>query len=154
MESLQGGPEPLTCGAGAGDKRRGTPDRAVEKGRRGLSLAELIVGLGLFAIVIIPIFGIIPTAYMSIKKAEDYSAASCYAQEVIEIYKVTNPSLTESYVTNGWDVVLNGTEYHVAVGLYGIDYNNPYRVVDVVVNMYWKKIPEKINVFTRVFYNE
>jgi hypothetical protein len=133
------------------------PGHRERKKSMALSLAELIIGLCLFALAIIPIFGIIPTAYMSIKKAEDYSAASCYAQEIVEIYRLTDPALHDQYTTSPWyHVKLNSTDYSVIVGLYGIDYgaSDPCRVVDVVVSMKWQKVPDKISVFTRVFYND
>jgi len=141
-------------------KTRGGKLKPSAGSKRGLSLAELIIGLALFAIVIIPIFGIIPTAYMSIRKAEDYSAASCYAQELVELYRLSNPSISDLNVHNEWDVILNTTEYRVAVDVYGVCCNiygvsePPYRAVDVVVNMYWKKIPEHLSVTTRIFFNE
>ncbi|MDQ7825765.1 MAG: hypothetical protein RDV48_23390 [Candidatus Eremiobacteraeota bacterium] len=128
-------------------KRTGAPAR-----ERGLSLAELIIGLFLFAIAIIPIFGIIPTAYMSIKKAEDYSAASCYAQSIIELYRITNPDIMYDQQI-AFDKVLNNTEYHVVTDLYGRDPQFPHKLMDVVVNIYWKKIPERVTVYSRIFYN-
>ena len=118
-----------------------------------LSLAELIIGLCLFAIAIIPIFGIIPTAYMSIKKAEDYSTASCYANEIVEIYRLSNPNLTQDHIHNTWDTALNNTEYTVVVDLYGQGVpstSGSYKMMDVIVNIYWKKVPEHIGVFTRI----
>ncbi len=122
-----------------------------------MSLAELIIGLTLFAIAIIPIFGIIPTAYMSIKKAEDYSAASCYAQEIIEVYRLTDPALEDPVVTTEWyPVKLNGTDYLAQVSLYGIDpiASGQHRVIDAVVIMKWQKVPDQIQVFTRIFIND
>jgi hypothetical protein len=123
---------------------------------RALSLPELIVGLFLFTIAIFPLFGIIPTAYMSIKKAEDFSAASCYAQELIEIYRLTDPHLmvSDSPHTTNLDVKLNGTDYKVLLDIYNMDGNSPAKLVDVTVNMYWKRIPEHISVYSRVYYNE
>jgi hypothetical protein len=119
--------------------------------KRGMSLAELIVGLCLFSIAIIPLFGIIPTAYMSIKKAEDFSAASCYAQEIIEIYRQENPSFTGYNFHRRLDPTLNGTDYHVDLDVYDI---HPGVMIDVVINIYWKRIPEHISVFSRMYYNE
>jgi exopolysaccharide biosynthesis protein len=124
------------------------------KNNRAMSLAELIVGFLLFAIVIIPIFGIIPTAYMSIKKAEDYSTASCYAQEVLELYSLSDPSFTQDDFHNEWDIDLNNTEYTVILDLHALDKKESHCLIDVVVNIYWKKIPEHIQVFRRVYYNE
>jgi hypothetical protein len=123
-----------------------------QKKTRAMSLPELIIGLALFAIAIIPIFGIIPTAYMSIKKAEDYSSASCYAQEVIDIYRADDPSLFDPYRHTSRDVFLNETPYHMDIGVYGMDENIPYKMIDVVVILTWKKIPERLSVFTRISY--
>lgn len=125
----------------------------IRRKSRAMTLAELIIGLALFAIAIIPIFGIIPTAYMSIKKAEDYASASCYAQEVLEMYRMSNPSLTdEQHYHGSRDVILNNTEYKMYIDVYGMDENTPYETIDVVVNLYWKKIPEHLDVFTRIVY--
>lgn len=122
--------------------------------KQAISLAEVIVGLCLFAIVIIPIFGIIPMAYMSIKKAEDYSAASCYAQEVLSIYRLNDPFLEDDHYRREWDIVMNNTDYTVSLDVYAVDKGTiPHELIDVVVNMYWKKIPEQIKVFSRVYYN-
>lgn len=117
----------------------------------GISLAEVIIGLCLFAVAIIPIFGIIPTAYMSIKKAEDYSAASFYAQQVTEIYRISDPSLEDDF-HNEWDLDLNNQGFRVVLDLYGADRQRPHALVDVIVNLYWKNIPEHVNVYTRVYY--
>lgn len=128
--------------------------RRYRKKNQAMSLAEVIVGFLLFAIVIIPTFGIIPTAYMCIKKAEDYATASCYAQEVLEIYSISDPSMTPDEFHRTWDTILNNTEYHVTMDVYALDERSPHSLLDVVINMYWKKIPEKVQVFRRVYYNE
>jgi hypothetical protein len=122
-----------------------------------MTLAELIIGLCLFSIVIIPMFGIIPTAYTSIKKAEDYSSASCYAQEIIESYRAVNANLTIPYDSRAWDITLNTTDYHVVVDLYGIDQGAgpaPHDLIDVVVNMYRRKIPQQFQFYSRIYYNK
>jgi hypothetical protein len=124
---------------------------------RAMTLAELIIGLCLFSLVIIPMFGIIPTAYTSIKKAEDYSSASCYAQEIIESYRAVNANLTIPYDSKEWDIQLNSTDYHVLVGLYGIDsgaYPGSYDLIDVVVNLYRRKIPQQFQFYSRIYYNK
>ena len=121
--------------------------------KRALSLAELIIGLCLFAIAIIPIFGIIPTAYFSIKKAEDYSSASCYAHEVIDNYRITNPSISDD-VHREWPVCLNNTEYNVSVDLIPQDVGSPSNLIDVVVTLKWKKIPEQYTLYSRIFYSQ
>ena len=135
-----------------GDQAAAGMSRLKRKSRQALSLAELIIGLCLFAIAIIPIFGIIPTAYMSIKKAEDYSTASCYANEILEMYRLSDPLLTDDDAHTQWDVDLNQTEYTVKIDIYARDEIKPHKLLDVVVNIYWKKVPERIDVFTRVCY--
>jgi len=119
-----------------------------------MTLAELIVGLFLFAIVIIPVFGIIPLSYLSVKKAEDFSTASLYAQEIANSYRIHNPGLMVPSLCTKKDVLLNNTEYYVHIGLYGIDLELPHTLVDVVVTLYWKKIPEQTRIMTRVHYGE
>ena len=121
-----------------------------------MSLVELIIGICLFAIAIIPMFGIIPTAYISIKKAEDYAAASCYAHQVIEFYRLNDPGITDD-MRNHWPFVMNNTEYEIYLDLYPRD-NPPSgaasSLVDVVVDVQWKKIPEEIVLYSRIFYGQ
>ena len=117
-----------------------------------MSLVELIIALCLFAVAIIPLFGIIPTAYVSVKKAEDYSAASFYAQQVTEIYRISNPHIEDDF-HNEWELAMNNQDFRVVLDLYGADRQIPCRLVDVIVNIYWKNIPEHVNVYTRVYYH-
>jgi hypothetical protein len=121
------------------------------------SLVEIIVALFLLSLAIIPIFGIIPTACMSIKKGEDYAAASLYAQKIEEIYRFSDPCLYSDYFHNEWDLDLNSTDYLVKLDIYGVDTvtpPSPHKMMDVIINIYWRKNPERMHVFSTIYNNK
>jgi hypothetical protein len=118
------------------------------------SLVEIIVALFLLSLAIIPIFGIIPTACMSIKKGEDYAAASLYAQQIEEVYRFSEPCLYPAYFHNEWDMNLNSTDFQVKLDIYGVDAASPHKVMDVISTIYWKKNPALMHVFSTVYYNK
>lgn len=122
----------------------------------GATLAEVIFAAALVAVALIPIFGIIPTSYMCIKKAEDFAAASNYAVELIEdvrtyfpLYQPMGGSLPDHVIYDNF--IMNDTGYKVIRWIYGVDPSYPHKVVDVKIILLWKKIPERLVMTTRIY---
>jgi Tfp pilus assembly protein PilV len=124
----------------------------------GLSLVEVIVAVALLSLILIPLVGVFPTSYMSIKKAEDYQTAASYAQALIQEVQADPPDLdTLDQQVDRFEVVLNGTAYLVTRGIYAVDTpreGRPHKLVDVAVHLAWKRIPESLLVTSRLVFNQ
>ncbi|GMU55397.1 MAG: hypothetical protein AMXMBFR33_45430 [Candidatus Xenobia bacterium] len=96
---------------------------------RGLSLLEMVVALGLLALVLPFLLNLVPSSALALKRAEDVDAASAYATRLLEEARATPPSRLgvdlDSFVT------LNNTRFRVVREVYAVD-NYP-ALRDVVV---------------------
>jgi uncharacterized protein (TIGR02598 family) len=75
--------------------------------RRGLTLVEILMAIGILAMGILFVVSIIPSSVLSLQKAEDMQAAAAYGMELIEAARMEPPDTEE---TREFIVTINRTE--------------------------------------------
>ncbi|MBI3924867.1 MAG: hypothetical protein HY319_04950 [Armatimonadetes bacterium] len=100
--------------------------------RRGLSLLEVVVALGLLALVLPMLVNLIPSSAVALRRAQDIDAATAYAHKVLE--EARRDSTLAPGATLEAEVTINRTNFRMIREVYEVSPAS-LGLVDVVVLM-------------------
>ncbi len=104
----------------------------IEEVRRGFTLAEIVVATGLIALCLFFLVSLVPTANLSLRKAEDTESATLYAQQQIETVRRT---LAKAPPTATTAVQLNGTDFKVETDVVRLSSQGSYGLDEITVTL-------------------
>jgi Tfp pilus assembly protein PilE len=90
-------------------------ERLTARGRRGLSLSEIIVALGVLAIGILTVVGYITTIHRAAREGKNQAMATMHARSILEKVRDSNPEFQQALTPAGYqvtreEVLLEGEE--------------------------------------------
>ncbi|MHB2015509.1 MAG: type IV pilus modification PilV family protein [Candidatus Xenobia bacterium] len=111
---------------------------------RGFTLVEILVSLAILAAGVVFVVSIIPTAVLTLQRAEDLQAATAYGQELVEDARAHVP--TAAGRDRDFQVTLNRTEFHVTRDIVVFP-----DLEDVVVTLQGPSDQQPVKLATRLF---